>query len=330
MARATAVDRVLRDERAPDEIATALLEAFLVCLDADGGCVHLTDPASGVPIGGSSLGETAGSFEQSIDFEYRRPDALRFRDLAHRSGRTAALGIETGGELHRSARYVEMIEPSGGGDELRVSFGDSFGTWATLVAFRRRPFATADVEFVAGTVDGVSASLRRGWAAGTGSVETDAAPVVLVLDAADRLVSTDAVGKERFADLGGTPGTLPQPFFVVAAEAREGRAGRAIARGSSGAWHTIEASRLDDEPYGAVAVVVRPASAQSLADLIFRAFGLSAREREVARYALEGRSAKAIAGELVLSPYTVEDHLKRIYDKTGARSREGLAQLART
>src|SRR5581483_2693295 len=114
----------------------------------------------------------------------------------------------------------------------------------------------------------------------------------------------------RFADLGGTPGTLPQPFFVVAAEAREGRAGRAIARGSSGAWHTIEASSLDD--------------------LIFRAFGLSAREREVARYALEGRSAKAIAGELVLSPYTVEDHLKRIYDKTGARSREGLAQLART
>src|SRR5581483_1746346 len=49
----------------------------------------------------------------------------------------------------------------------------------------------------------------------------------------------------------------------------------------SRAWHTIEASRLDDEPYGAVAVVVRPASAQSLADLIFRAFGLSAREREV-------------------------------------------------
>ncbi len=42
---------------------------------------------------------------------------------------------------------------------------------------------------------------------------------------------------------------------------------------------------------------------------------------------VEGRSAKAIASELVISPWTVQDHLKAIYAKTGVRSRSELAGL---
>jgi DNA-binding NarL/FixJ family response regulator len=56
--------------------------------------------------------------------------------------------------------------------------------------------------------------------------------------------------------------------------------------------------------------------------------GLTEREIQVLRLAARGLSNKAIAAELVISPRTVQNHLARIYDKTGRRTRAGAALFA--
>jgi DNA-binding CsgD family transcriptional regulator len=54
---------------------------------------------------------------------------------------------------------------------------------------------------------------------------------------------------------------------------------------------------------------------------------LTATELQIARLVAEGRSNKEVAAALVVSLRTVEDHLSRIYQKLGVRSRTQLAAL---
>jgi DNA-binding NarL/FixJ family response regulator len=55
---------------------------------------------------------------------------------------------------------------------------------------------------------------------------------------------------------------------------------------------------------------------------------LTARELQIAELVAAGRTNKEIAEQLVLSPRTIEAHLRNIYGKLGVRSRVELARTA--
>ena len=56
-------------------------------------------------------------------------------------------------------------------------------------------------------------------------------------------------------------------------------------------------------------------------------YGLSGREHEVAYAVLSGAAIKEIADQLVISPHTVQDHLKAIFQKLDVHSRRELVSL---
>jgi len=59
--------------------------------------------------------------------------------------------------------------------------------------------------------------------------------------------------------------------------------------------------------------------------MLIHGYGLSAREQDVVEHVERGESTAQIANSLVISPNTVQDRLKAIFDKVGGRSRRELA-----
>jgi DNA-binding CsgD family transcriptional regulator len=112
-----------------------------------------------------------------------------------------------------------------------------------------------------------------------------------------------------------------QASAVAAGKAHDGRIARARVRAASGRWLVVRASVLGDEPGAQVAVMIEPARPHELAPLIAAAHGLTEREREVTRLVARGLSTDAIAARLFLSSWTVQDHLKAIFEKVGVATR---------
>ena len=148
-----------------DEAIETILGASADVLGIIGSCWHLTDPSSGLPIASAMLGEPAGSLEESLIYEFRRPDLNRFEELRSRRSPVSAISTETRGEPRASARFREMIEPAGPADELRAAFADPFGLWAALVIFTERRMTADDLKFVSELMPGATAALRRDAAA---------------------------------------------------------------------------------------------------------------------------------------------------------------------
>ena len=99
---------------------------------------------------------------------------------------------------------------------------------------------------------------------------------------------------------------------------------RTVVRTRAGRWLGVQAVAL--RPGGEVAVVLDVARPPEMAEVVMRAYRLSARERDVGQRVIAGAPTAEVAADLHISPWTVQDHLKSVFDKVGVRSRGELAK----
>jgi DNA-binding CsgD family transcriptional regulator len=100
-----------------------------------------------------------------------------------------------------------------------------------------------------------------------------------------------------------------------------GSGARVRVRTPAGCWVVVQGSLLGDGPEARTAVLLEAARPAELAPLIADAYGLTDRERRVVELVAQGFATSEIGARLHLSAYTVQDHLKAIFDKTGTGTR---------
>jgi DNA-binding NarL/FixJ family response regulator len=100
-----------------------------------------------------------------------------------------------------------------------------------------------------------------------------------------------------------------------------GAAATARVRTATGRWLLVRGSLLGEGPDARIAVTLEAARSAELAPMIAEAYGLTARERLVTQLVAQGFSTAQISEHLHLSAYTVQDHLKAIFEKLGVSSR---------
>ena len=268
-----------------------------------------------------------------MEIEIREADVNKFTDLARAGGGAASLSAVTEGVLDRSLRHRELRRPNGFGDELRAALVDESGTWGAIVLLREAGtanFTPAEERVVASLSATLADGLRRAMlltelTAGDDADEPGAGLLVLADDGT--IQSANAAAELWLDELGAdrTPGALlPLAIRTVALRART-RAGDPIARARvrtpSGRWLLLRGSVLGDGADAPAAVILEQARSPELAPLIADAYALTPRERSVTQLVAQGLSTSAIARRLFMSPYTVQDHLKSIFDKVDVSSR---------
>jgi DNA-binding CsgD family transcriptional regulator len=328
--------RVLQDlelamtqTRGVEDLYARLVGSLTAASEVTGACWHVTDPVSGVPTAGGRVGSPPGDFARSLEFEFLRPDFSRLAEVMRRPRPMAILSEETGGVPDRSARFREMIAPEGSADELRVAWVDRYGIWGALTLFSASRFDSSDVALLTRAVPAFARALRLARAGGKVAKADRRRPGIVLVDERGRVRGGDAEAGDLLAELGRASGRhLGETLTVLAALARRrdpSRPATADVHDSTGRWFTLDALAIDGAAPAIVAIVVQPARPESVLDAILRAHGMSQRERQVAQLAVSGRSNREIAALLSLSVWTVQDHLKSIYAKTGVVGRGELA-----
>ncbi len=339
------IDHLCAEGLEPAALLEAVGDEIASVVPVDALFVAATDPETMLGLGAGFVRNMPEEMcEPFWAYEFEVPDFGKFTELARADRPIADLHALTGGRPERSARWREFSSYSHLRAELRGVMKASGRGWGILQLNRAETdgggFTAAEQEFVHQLSPVVARALRRGALQRASEEYGVGNPGMAVLNERNEMISASPEALDWFRRMqsyhrrAATEFGVQLPWEVLhAAQVARARTlsrsttpTRTRVRTQCGAWVLVHASCLatTDGAVGHTAIVVEPASASEVASLIVEAYELTPRELDVTRALSRGLTITEIAAELHLSRYTVQDHLKHIYDKVGVTSRAEL------
>ncbi len=313
------------------EFSSNIASAIRAAIPFDGWCLFGVDPLTGLRTVQFGQNGTEGTAWMAQN-EAVMHDVNNYRDLA-----AAAYPAGWLSRSHQAARTSprlnEILLPQGYSSELRLVLKSRGLVWGALVLFRSKPgpgFTDDDAAEICHLGEPLAQAIRTYTARSTLTPGATLPAGVINVDAADRL-SVSSEAQTWIDDLvpGGDDETYARDVTRVVFEAahalRRGRGNDAVCtvRTVSGRWMRLEAIAQPDDSDN-VTVVLHDATASQRAGALAAYFQLTGRERQVVDQLYAGRAANQIGRKLGISTFTVNEHLRAIYRKSGSRSRQEL------
>jgi DNA-binding CsgD family transcriptional regulator len=343
---------VLTKERAQDRIADLarrgydLVRFWEECTEVlvptvphvDKPCWYTLDPASLLIT--SHYHDGLPEFpSKMLRHEYYGDDVNQISDVVSSQAGISTLHEATGGDPSSSPTWHMNMEM--GGDQemiaaLRTGSGEVWGAVGIYRAPGEPMFDSEEKAFLKAIGPDLATGARMGLLVGEArDPQWPDSPGLVVLSEYGEVESSTAGVERWLSDLPDgdlDAGRLPSAVHAVAGRAlrtsdsRDDPGEVALARvlSRSGTWIVLHGTSLVASGSRRAAVIVEPAHPARITPLLMSAYGLTEREQEVTRLVLRGGSTTQIAERLVVSPHTVQEHLKKIFEKTGVRSRREL------
>jgi len=331
------IERLCRRATDPLALYRDVVPVLDRAVPADRWCGLLLDPSTLMNTGGfHDEGLPVELLPRLLELEVGGEDVNLFPALARERTGVATIHRRTGGRPERSPRYREVNLPAGMGPELRAILRDRGKPWGAFAFFRETgapDFSEAEIELVAALAPDIAAAVRRTLLVseithrdaeegpGMAVLRVDGVQVELEMASAAARVLLDQMPDSR---VDGLP--VGVVMLVCRLIAAGGRRQSAPVRLRNGRWMSVQVDVLEpaDEAAERLSLVIEPVGPYELAEVIAEAYGLTAREREVARLVVAGNSNPEVASALSISVTTVQDHLKKVFGKLGVGSRHEL------
>src|SRR4051812_14594661 len=297
-------------------------------------CWYTLDPASLLVTSHYDHGMIPELPGEWLAQEYLEDDAHQLAGIARAGPGLSTLHEATGGDPSASARWSRFIAPYGGEQELLLALrGRNGATWGVLALYRapgQAEFSAEEREWLQALAPHLAEGARRGLLVGEATEpEAPDAPGLVIVTETFEVVSLTP-GVERWLEqLPGGDGALPHAVLSVAGRALraapaapEMAYARVLSR--AGRWLVIHGAVLQSEGARRVAVIVEPSQPARISPLLMAAYGLGERGQDGARQVLTGAPRAAVARALAISPHTVQQPLKAVFEKTGVRTRPEL------
>ncbi len=278
---------------------------------------------------------------EMLAHEYLEDDFHKLADVARSVTGISTIHEATDGNPSRSAGWRTFVQAYGGHQEVLVAMrtraGDTWGVAGFYRAEGQPWFSQDELRFLRDVSPILGEGARRGLLIGEAwQPDGPAGPGIITVSCDCRIASWSNGAEYWLATLPDsrweTTGELPPAVMAVASQEigrlRDGitqQSGMiARVRTRDGAWLILHGATMKSRGEPSVAVIIEPVEPVRIATLLMAAYGLTAREQELTRFVLQGYDTAEIAVRLSVTPRTVQQHLKSIFEKTGVHSRRDL------